>query len=144
MIRLVRVVRDIQLVGHHLPEGRAGPLATVGLADMEDRGTVLANDDPGIELSEVGVGIGTAGLGRGSGLSGCSRGEWTGDRGGTEADDEHARTLEEAPPGDGSVQRVQELLHLCRNARGGRHATPPVSAAAPAAVIDVAARLMAA
>ena len=44
---------------HHLAERRAGALAAVGLADVERRGVVLVNDDPRIELLEVGIGIRT-------------------------------------------------------------------------------------
>ena len=51
------VVGDVQLIGHHLPEGRAGALATVRLAHVEGGGVVLMNDDPGVELAEVGVRI---------------------------------------------------------------------------------------
>ena len=58
------VVGDVQFVGHHLPEGGAGALAAVRLADVEGRGVVLVNDDPRIELSEVGVGIRTRSLAR--------------------------------------------------------------------------------
>ena len=53
------VVRDVELVGHHLAEGGAGALAAVGLADVEGGGVVFVNDDPRIELTEVGVGIGS-------------------------------------------------------------------------------------
>ena len=35
------VVGDVQFIGHHLPEGRAGALAAVRLADVEGRGVVL-------------------------------------------------------------------------------------------------------
>ena len=51
------VVRHVELVGHDLPERCAGALAEVGFSDEEGRGVVLADDDPRVELAEVGVGI---------------------------------------------------------------------------------------
>ena len=67
-----------------------------------------------------------------------------GDRRGAEAHDEQARTLEEVPSGDRPVPLLQQFFDLFRNVREGRHATTSLSEAAPAAAIDVAARLMAA
>src|SRR5207244_3457396 len=66
-----------------------GALAAVGLADVERRGVVLMNDDPRIQLSEVGIGIGSSG-----GLEHDAK-RIAANGGGTDADDEHARRLEE-------------------------------------------------
>ena len=57
------VVRDVQFIGHHLPEGGPGALAAVRLPNVKSCGVVFVNDDPRIELPEVGVGIGTGGAG---------------------------------------------------------------------------------
>ena len=64
MMQAGLVVGDVELVGHDLPERRAGALAAVGLADVERRGVVLADDDPRIELPEVEIGIRTGSLRR--------------------------------------------------------------------------------
>src|SRR5207247_9230574 len=40
------VVCDVQFIGHHLPKGSPGALATVGLADVEGCRVVRMNDDP--------------------------------------------------------------------------------------------------
>ena len=140
------VVRDVQFIRHHLPEGRARPLTAVCFPDIEGGRAVLANDDPRIELSEVWIGIRTTGLGRRRGLVGPRRVERTcvGHRRGANAHDEQARTLEEVPSGDGAAPLLQQVFDLFRNAREGGHATPPFAEAVPAAAIDVAARLMAA
>src|SRR5206468_10296895 len=58
---------DIELVGHHLSERGPGALAEIGLADVERCGVVFMNDDPRIELSEIGIGIGGLRLWWGSG-----------------------------------------------------------------------------
>src|SRR5206468_6080672 len=103
------VVCDVQFIGHHLPESGAGALATVRLPDVEGRCVVFVNDDPRIELSEVGVRIGARSLGT------RIRGKWTGCRRRAEADDEQSRTLDEVPPGDRSVPLLQELFDPRRN-----------------------------
>ena len=92
--QLVRVVGHVELVGHDLAERRAGALAEIGLADVEGRGVVLADDDPRVELAEVGVGIRTGPERRAAGLR---RGERIGfrQRHGAEADDEQAGVANE-------------------------------------------------
>ena len=39
-------VGDVEFVGHHLAERRAGALSAISLADVERRGIVLMDDDP--------------------------------------------------------------------------------------------------
>ena len=51
------VVGDVQFVGHDLTEGGAGALPEVGLADVERGGVVGTDDDPRVELPEVGIRI---------------------------------------------------------------------------------------
>ena len=91
MTRRGLVVGDVQLVAHHLPEGGAGALAAIGLADVERCGVVGMNHDPGVELQEVGIGIGAGG--------GCAafRGKrvGAGQSGDAQADDQCAGSLEE-------------------------------------------------
>ena len=81
------VVRDIELVRHDLPECRAGSLTEIGLADVERRGVVAADDDPRVELSEVGIGVRARVLNRRD----------IGQRYGAGADHEEAGSLEEIP-----------------------------------------------
>ena len=50
MTRLVLVVGDIELVGHHLPKCRSRALTTVRLSHVERRCVVGMNRDPRIEL----------------------------------------------------------------------------------------------
>ena len=116
---------------HHLPEGGAGALAAVRLADVERRGVVLVNDDPRIELPEVGVGIRTRRRACGA-----------------------LRRMQRMAPAIAAALKLttsrpellrksaarscrpllQQFFDLFRNVREGRHATPP-SSAVPAAAI---------
>ena len=85
------LVGDVELVRHHLAERRAGPLAAVGLADIERRGVVLVNHDPRIELVIVGIGIEAARRALRVRVNREARDE----RAGADADNEHARRFEE-------------------------------------------------
>jgi hypothetical protein len=49
------VERDVEFVGHDLAEGGAGALSEIRLANVERRRVVRANDDPRIELMEIGI-----------------------------------------------------------------------------------------
>ena len=126
---------DVELVGHHLAEGGAGTLTAVGLADVERRGVVFVNDDPRVELAEVGVGIGSRASGALARQANRLRAricrKRAGGRRGADPNDQHPRTLEEVPS---------------RNVRRRFHATPafaaPLLRGRPAIV--AAARLMAA
>ena len=141
------VVRDVEFIGHDLPKGRPGTLATIRLPDIESRSVVLMNDDPRIELSEVGVGIRTSSLGRRFGArSPCPSGErtGTGNGRGAEAHDEQARAFEEVPPGGRPGPLLQHFFDFFRNVREGSHATTSLIKAGPSAAFTFAARLMAA
>ena len=86
---------DVQLVGHHLAERGAGALAEVGLADVERGGVVLVNDDPRIELPEIGIGIRTCALERGAACASASVRPGSAVR--AEAHREQSRASEEVP-----------------------------------------------
>ena len=75
---------DVELVRHDLPERGAGALTEVGLADVERGRVVLADDDPRVELAEVGIGV----------RAGALPEQRLPARGGN-ADHEHARHLDE-------------------------------------------------
>ena len=49
---------DVEFVGHQLAEAGSGALAAVRFADIKRGRVVLMDDDPRIELPEIGVGIG--------------------------------------------------------------------------------------
>jgi hypothetical protein len=55
-------IGDIEFIAHHLPERGARALAAIGLADKKRRAVVGMDDDPSVELPEVGVGIRAFGL----------------------------------------------------------------------------------
>ena len=97
------VVGNVELVRHDLPERRAGALAQVGLADKEGGGVVGADDDPGVELQEVGVGIGARG---------DLRDELTPHKGGPygEPYDQHARRLDEVASGTHAITFAARLM----------------------------------
>ncbi len=139
------VVGDVQFIGHQLPETCPGALAAVRLPDIECRGAVLMDDDPRIELSEVGVGIRTCS--RRDGLGSRCRGERAGARG-AEAHHQQARALEQVPAGRRYIPVFQHFFDLFWNLCEGCHATTSFSAASleggTAATIAFAARLMAA
>ena len=132
------VVCDVEFIGHHLPEGRPCTLATVRLSDVEGRRVVLMNDDPRIELSEVGVGIRTS--------SPCAlrRRSRFGARSGAVAHDEQAGALQEVPPGSRPVPLLQHFFDLFWNVREDCHATTSLLAADASAAFTFTARLMAA
>ena len=135
------VVGDVQFIGHHLPEGRSGALAAVRLADVKGRGVVLMDDDPRIELPEVGVGIRTRARPRRFGRPpACERAG----AGGAEAHDQQARALEEVPAGRRHIPLFERSSTCFGIVREGCHATTSFSAAARASAIIFAARLMAA
>ena len=49
--------RNVEFIGHQLPETRSGALPGVGFANVKGRSVVFVNDNPRIELVEVGIGI---------------------------------------------------------------------------------------
>jgi 4-methylaminobutanoate oxidase (formaldehyde-forming) len=135
------VVGDVELVAHELPEGRAGALTTVGLADEKGRGIIRVDHDPGVELEKIGVRIGT-----------CARGlrEHLAGRTGPDAatDDQRARGFEEIPPrrgwirapqcgvdGFGQIQLVAHALASWSLARASASAVAPRTARLIAACI---------
>ncbi len=89
------VVGHVELVGHHLPERRAGSLTEIGLADEERRRVVLADHDPGVELPEIHVRIRTSAW--------ALRHERKIDTGQAETDDEKARGLDEVSSGGHAI-----------------------------------------
>jgi len=91
------VVCDVQFIGHDLAERGPCPLPQVGLAHVERCRVVLTNDDPRIELSEVGVRIRAR---TECGRPGLIESKRIGLRAeGTEAHHEHPRRLDEISPG---------------------------------------------
>src|ERR1700680_4924316 len=99
------------------------------------------NDDPRIELSEVGVGMRTCT--RSGGLASRCRDERAGARG-AEAHDEQACALKQVPAGRRHIPLFQHFFDMFWNVCEGGHATPSFSEAGRAATISFAARWMAA
>ena len=93
------VVGDVELVAHDLARGRPGALAAVGLADVEGGGAVLVDDQPGVELEEIGVGV----EGRLARVGGGGPAAHAGRAQAGETEDEEPRGLEEVAAGGGAV-----------------------------------------
>src|SRR5207253_1358627 len=116
----------------------------VCLPDIEGRGVVLMNNDPRIELPEVGIGIRTRTMGRCCRSLGVRcRDERVGARR-AEAHDKQACALEKAPARRRHVPLFQFFFDLFWNVREGRHATTSFPEPALASAITFAPRLMAA
>ena len=112
------VVGHVELVAHHLPERRARALAAVRLADEERRRVVRMDDDPRVELKEIGVGI----RARADGLRERAPAGHAADR---DADDQRARRREEAAARDRRIGRAQRVFDRARELQCRAHAALP-------------------
>ena len=113
------VVRDVELVAHHLAERRARALAAVGLADEERSRVVGVDHDPRVELQEIGVDVRP-----------CAGGlrERAAARNGADADRHHhsAGCGEEAASRDCGVHAAQRVLDGFRKGERIAHFSPSV------------------
>ncbi len=120
------VVRDVQLVAHHLAERGARALAAVGLAHVERGGVVRVDHDPRVELAEIRIrpracAHGRRGRRRDCGLGAnrfCERQCAHGD-----GNHQRARAFEEVAPRGGGEHRVLDGLRQVQ--RAAAHVAAP-------------------